>query len=754
VGIRLFVLLILGCCGIALARIFQSGKQADGIYLILIVLLGMIAHGRYNFKDRICLQNYDFTSDRYRISGIVNSRRIYPDKQRIVLTEVKVENKSFSGKILVTIKNADLPIFNRDTLEYIGTLYFPDGARNPGEFDYKNYLERRNIFMLSYADKKEKLIISPRKGFSLFRGADWLKSKVMEKIDRVMSGEPANILKALVLGARDELEGETTEIFVYSGTIHILAVSGLHVAYVTMSLFMIFSFLRLPDKFRTSFTILGLVFYIFIVDFKPSVTRAVIMASLILVGKSWEKKVNVYNSLAAAGFIQLLISPNQLFDAGFQLSFAAVFSIVYFYRRISKILPEKWQPGRIKPQVLSYVYGLFLVSFTALIGTLPITAYYFNRISPVSLLANLFAIPIIGVVGAAGFAQVILGFFIHTVNLFYGQVNQLLIELLIFLTSLSASVPFGSLNVPAINLVHVLIFYLIIFGLFNLDKNKVKVSLIAGILVLMNLHIWVTILKKPQLEVVFFDVGQGDAALVKFPTGEKLLIDTADRTFSRHYAESVILPYFVRENIKKLDVMVLSHPHNDHIGGAPFLMENIQIDEIWESDVEATSKTFRKIHWLADSLKIPTKYIYAGDYFYFGQCGLFVLHPSRKYLATEPSGFNHYSTTIKLNYRNIDILFTGDIEKEDEAYVTLFGDFIDCEILKVPHHGSRTSSTEKFIQTVSPEIAFVSVGRRNKFRHPSLETMERYRNNGILIHRSDEHHALVVRSDGKTLHVR
>jgi len=740
-GIGLFLIIF-----IQLIHKFEFSKYG---YFFLLIILGFIAGTSYSFKNENHLTNYEFPSEQYHISGKIISRRIYPDKQRIILKNITIEDQIFTGKILTTIKKPDQQFFNGDRIEYTGTLYFPDGARNPGEFDYRNYLNKRKIFMLSYADKNEKYTIYKSQSFSVIDIADKLKTKVIANIDKSMTGEPANILKALIVGARDELEGQTTEIFVYSGTIHILAVSGLHVAYVVLSLIVIFTFLRFKDKQRTILTIIGLIFYIFIVDFKPSVIRAVIMASTILIGRSWEKRVNIYNSLATAGFIQLLISPMQLFDAGFQLSFSAVFSIVYFHSRINSLLPEKLQPFQIKYRYIRYFYQLFLVSFAALIGTLPITAFYFNRISPVGLMANLFAIPIIGMVGATGFAQVILGFFIPTVNLFYGQVNQLLIWLLIKLTQFSASIPFGSINVPEINLLHVLVFYLFIFAIFNLEKHKVKMAFLTGFLLLLNFQIWSTIFYEPKLEVIFFDVGQGDAAFVKFPNGDNMLVDAADRTFSRNYAESVLLPYFIRHNIKHIDVLALSHPHSDHIGGAPFLLKNISIGEIWEPDIEGKSKTYKQIHYLADSLQVPIKNIYAGDWFDIGNCDLFVLHPSRKYIETKPENYNHYSTTIKLTYKDFDILFSGDIEKEDEAYILYYADFIDCEILKVPHHGSSTSSSEIFLQNVSPEIAFVSVGRRNKFRHPSEEVMQRYLKNGIMAHRSDEMHSLRILSDGK-----
>ncbi len=741
-------LIIIGV-GVVFNRLLIKNRYHSYAIILLVVLLGVVAAARYNFQPENNLAQYTFPDKQYSISGQIEKRRIYPHKQRLVLDNVLIGNVNFSGKILVTIKKIDTPFFTGDRITYTGSLYFPTGPCNPGEFDYRNYLQKRNIFLLSYANKKIDYQVDPIDYFSLRKVADKLKMKIMDNIEQAMTGEAANILKALIVGARDELADQTREIFVHSGTIHILAVSGLHVAYVTLSLFVIFSFLRLPDKLRTIFIVLGLVFYIVLVDFKPSVVRAVIMASIILIGKSWEKRVNVYNSLATAGFIQLLVSPNQLFDAGFQLSFAAVFSIVYFYNRLSQLLPERAHPYQISFKPLKYGYQLFLVSLAALVGTLPITAYYFHRISPAGLVANLFAIPLIGAIGAAGFAQVILGMLIPTVNLFYGAVNQVLIELLIRLTHFSASLPFGSVTVPEISTIAVFLLYLMIFGLFNFHKRKVRVAMVIGLLIILNLHRWSSVLKEPQLDILFFDVGQGDAALVQFPTGETMLIDTGARNFYRNYAEQAIIPYLSRNSIHTIDYLVLTHPHNDHIGGAPDILKEVSVGEVWQPAVKSHSKVFREIDFLIDSLSIPVRNIYTGDCFFIGKCQLFILHPSKEYVATKPKNFNHYSITMKLSYQQMDFLFTGDIEQEDEAYITLFDEFINTEFLKAPHHGSSTSSTAEFLQAVTPEFAFFSVGRKNKFGHPAPETLTRYKNQHINIHLSDEEHYLQITTTGE-----
>ena len=202
--------------------VFVIKKNVNNFYYLLLVLLGIMTYGRYNFVDSNNLQNFKFPSEKYHISGIVESKRIYPDKLRVVLKDVEIEGNHYTGKILTTLKNHNNgKIFKSDTIEYIGSIYSSDGARNPGEFDYRNYLEKRRIFLLSYADSKEHLSIKPNTHLSLYKFSDQIKTKIMANIDKSMIGEPANVLKALIVGARDELDGKTSEIFVYSGTIHI-----------------------------------------------------------------------------------------------------------------------------------------------------------------------------------------------------------------------------------------------------------------------------------------------------------------------------------------------------------------------------------------------------------------------------------------------------------------------------------------------------------------------------------------------------
>lgn len=726
---------------------------------LLLFFLGGMNHSRRTEISPPHLNQVKVDSEADSIKGMVlQSEKRSNGSLKLILKHVEVKEDlwvHYKGKFLLTIKQPERNFIHGDLITFSAKIYKPRGKRNPGEFDYEKYLHNHGVYALGYLDKGQQPHIYGTSGFFVRRAANIVKIKIQDLIDQSVSGQQNAILKALIVGVRGEISDEVQQAFVDSGVIHVLAVSGLHVGYVTLVFLVIFGFLRLPRKVQVSLTIVALWFYAIMVDLKPSVTRAVIMASLVLIGQAWERRGNIYNTLSAAALIQTFINPVQIFDIGFQLSFVAVFSIIYIYKRLEHFLPVKLTPSFIENTLLKRVVQLFLVSASALLGTLPITVYYFHRIPLISVLANIVVVPLIGLVGALGFAQVILGFIWSGINIAYGEVQMVLIGALRLLVNITSKIPFANITVAEISVSSLIIWYAILFGILNFDKKSVRRLTIYGILILMNLWIWGNVLRKPELHVTFFDVGQGDAALVEFPGGKKMIVDTGDHTFYRDYGKLVIAPYLERKCIDYIDILALSHPHNDHIGGAPYLLRNVSFGEIWETDLPARSKSYYAIRHIADSLQIPIKKLYSGDFFVI-DCltKIYVIHPSRSFIERKPKGYNDYSTVFKLNHGEVDFLFTGDIEELAEDYVALWGNFINSEVLKVPHHGSITSSSFPFLGYVNPKYSVISVGERNKFNHPSLVTIAKYDSLDVETFRTDKNGAVVMVSDGKKIHIR
>ncbi|MGC9364889.1 MAG: DNA internalization-related competence protein ComEC/Rec2 [Fidelibacterota bacterium] len=740
-----------------LGLLWRGSDRRIVVTLCLLVSLGGLNH---SFKVRRTANHIS-----HYLTGVEQSYKVVVEsverdadrRQKIISKKVvfdETTGMACRGKILIRLKNSDRYYFYGDSLEFQAVLRRPSSRRNPGEFDYRRYLENHHIYALAYLDEEDVHVSAPQDRFLLRRWANQVKYHIRDLIGNSISGEPAAILQALLVGLRGEISDETEQAFIDSGAIHVLAVSGLHVGYISLAIWVITGFLRLPLKPRVIVTVVVLAMYVLVVDIKPSVLRAVIMASLVLISKGWERQINVYNSLAAAAFIQTLIDPLQLFDMGFQLSFMAVFSIVYIYRRFDQLLPETFKKRVYAYAWLRYIFQMFLVSLAALLGTVPITIFYFQRIPIISMVSNLVVIPLVGIIGALGFAQVILGTVWGWFNIAYGEIETLLITVLRKIVAFFSNIPGAYFSVAQISLGILLLLYGFIFAVLNADNVRVRKALVFGLLIFGNVLVWQAVLINPPLTVTFLDVGQGDATLIRLPDRRTMLIDAGDRTYRRDYGELVVVPFLKRAGIRKLDVLMLTHPHSDHIGGAPTVIRNIGVERIWESGIEAGSRIYREIHHLADSLKIPVTDVYSGAMVSIDKnLHLYFLHPSDRFLHLHQRNFNDASLVCKLVHGEVSMLLTGDAERESEEYLIYWADFLRSTIIKVPHHGSRTSSTLSYLEQIKPNYAVISVGENNKFWHPAQITLDNYCRIGAKVFRTDLDHAVQLRSNGKIVKV-
>jgi competence protein ComEC len=513
--------------------------------------------------------------------------------------------------------------------------------------------------------------------------------------------------------------------------------------------FSILGFFRLHRRVVGTATILGLIAYMLITGMSPSVVRATIMAIVILLGTMTERKADIYNSISVAAIILLLWNTNTLFDVGFQLSFAAVISIVYFYPRLElliKKIPEQFE--EIKG--IDALLKLFAVSLAAQLGTIPFTAYYFDRVSVISLLANLVVVPISGFNTFIGFAEVAFSFISHWIADLFAAANEFLVWFLLGFVKQTASVPFAYLEIWNLSIVTIVGYYVLVIGLFNFNLLRIRVWMLIFILALGNFVIFADVwsVMHPKLIITMLDVGQGDAILVEFPNGECMLIDAGPTSQRYDVGEKSILPFLKRKGVNKLNYFIITHPHSDHLGGAKAILSSIPIDALLVASLDPTNQQTNEILETASVRRIEAKTVGTSDQIQINpNARIYVLNPDRN--QSTRKNLNNTSIVLMIKYGRSSVLLVGDAEIEvEQRMMKRYGNFLSSDILKVGHHGSISSTSEDFLRVVRPKEALISVGNHNRFRHPSIFTIQRLASYSIETIRTDKSGAIIFESDG------
>ncbi len=672
----------------------------------------------------------------------------------VEIDTIVVDGTSFRtcGRALLKIRDLKVRPEFGDRLQIYAKLQEPAGERNPEEFDYKKYLAADGIYGIINISKETDLIsLNSGTKSSIGRIFFLVKNKLNNVINQLYFSQQCALMKGLLLGERGEIKDEVKESFIKSGVIHALAISGLHVGYIIVIFFAIFGLLRIPNRTKIILVLLSLLFYNLVIGFKPPIFRASLMAVVFLCGRLLQRPVDILNIISAAALIILLINPMVMFQASFQLSFAAILSIVYGYQKLKNLFEKTRIFSKLTQyKIGEYIVTLFFVSLAAQLGTLPITAFYFNRISVISILANLLVIPIIGIVIAYGFTSLMFSFISIQVAGLFANTNSLCLQALIFLTEKTSSFRFSSYEISSVGFVFVILYYFGLLILLNLDKPKIRKIAVVTILIAANILIWKPVFQSNKwMRVIFFDVGQGDAAFVTFPDGKNMLIDAGPNLANFDAGKYFIVPYLKRNRIDQINIVILSHADNDHIGGMPTIFRNIKVNQLFDTGLYHQSRICSTYQFLIDSLQMDYQIVNQADRLEnFENCGVYLLHPSKEFLKKFHRDVNNSSVIAKIVYGKRSFLFTGDIETEAEDVLVNYGNLLKADVLKIPHHGSKTSSTLELLKLVKPQFAVISVGRNNKFKFPAPVVLERLEQLDIPVVRTDLNGAVIYRTDG------
>jgi len=737
-GIAIAFSLGILCGGLADIPIFYNLACAAALLLLsilfikskkrflLCMVLGFLFVGALNFKIyNILPKNHiknivsvtQNSPKRVLLEGEILNKptenlTYYKERESQFLLGVKAlrDNNSWrqaSGVLSVNVFNPPVRFRYGDEVILEGELSVPRPASNPGQFDYKKFLERKKLFFVLKVKEENFSKIIGRGRINIIKLLALQASARIEALIDSFTPDPEGaVLKAILLGKRQDIDQETNEDFVKTGTVHVLAISGLHVGLLVSIFILLFKFLRLP--FRAWAIILAplVIFYCVMVDNRPPVTRAVIMTLVFLFGRVLKREQDLLNTLAFSALVILFLNPNDIFDVGFQLSFLTVGSIIYFTPKMEEVfLRDK--------KKRSYLSGALLVSFSAWLGSAPFIARYFNIFSPVTVIANLFIVPWMFFVLALSVIFIIAGLISPLLGLIFSQTSNLSVLILVKMASVFAKIPFAYVRLKSPPWALIAGFYIFLFLFFNRRYFKIRAKyFLITALVFFNVFIWrgVFFEKNGVLRISFLDVGNGDAIFLEFPKGGTMLIDGGEG-LGANVGGKTVSRFLGSEGVNKIDVVVATHPHTDHIGGLVTALKNFKVRFFIDNGDSEANPLYKECQDLVKQRGIKRFVVKEGDSIEgFDETGILVLNPPAKKFYD----LNNDSLVLKLKYRNFSALFCADI-KEDAARNLLLTQYkeLPSTLLKVPHHGGNMGDAAfGFIESVGPGIAIVSLGNR------------------------------------------
>lgn len=638
-------------------------------------------------------------------------------------------------KILINIKmSQNIPsIKYGDSLYIEGEFKQPEEARNYKGYNYKQYLKTKKIIGTVELEKAK--ILKSSNGSFIHNIQKYIK----DTINGILTDEEGNLLLAILLGDKDKLSEDIQESFKTSNLSHMLAVSGAHVSYMVLGLTYVLQNSIIGKKNGKIVCIIFLLFFMAITNFTPSVTRACIMAILTLFSGIIYRKSDVYTNISVAALITLIFNPYSLLDLGFQLSYGGTIGIIIFIKRI--------QEKKSNSKVINYIKQMALVSVYANIIIIPIMMYHFNTVSLTFIISNIMASPILGIIVITGFLFIIASITVKPLTRLIAIFIKPILSILIKISQICSKLPFSSILVVTPYIFNVISYYAIILYCIKSKKNN-KCKIIICLLIVLILINFIIYIFPQKLRIFFIDVGQGDSTLIITPDKKTVLIDGGGSD-SFDVGEKVLLPYLLDRRILKIDYVLISHFDTDHCGGILTIMEKVKVKNIIISEQAEHSENYERFKKLMINKKIRLIEVKRGDKIKIGRYSEFkILFPPSRLLSENP--LNNNSIVAQFNYNNFKMLFTGDIEKlaEQQILKTEKAE-ISADILKVAHHGSKTSSIPEFIKAVRPKIALIGVGKNNTFGHPNQQTIKNLENIKCRIYRTDLQGEIIIKIDQK-----
>lgn len=760
---------------IVIRKIIIKAYEDMGAFVVIFFTLIM---GFMLMSNEITTRNhiYDLKENTVIVQGKIYKIENTAFGTNIYLKGVEVENgeKNISVKRIFvnTEKIPNVKIGN--TIKVRGKLRQFEEAANKGNFDSRKYYLSLGFYGKIEAGTIE-IINSDYSGIR--QGLYELRMEIIERLEKLCSDNKGifciinnknGIIGAIILGDKTDLDSDIKELYSVSGIAHILAISGLHISFIGMAIYRLLR-RRFRFLFSAAVSIPVVLSFGTMSGFGISTIRSIIMFILKIIGEVLGRKYDAITAISLAGLVLLVQNPFVVCNSGFQMSFGAIIAIVLILPIVEEILNTD-----------NKIIKVLSANFTISLVMNPILAWNYYELPTFSFLLNIVVVPLMSVVIVSS----IVGIFCSCIMFGFGKVVIFpgcgILELYTFLCNIINKSSVTSIVVGQPKVTIIIVYYaillVVLFGLKNIrtkytraekERNiikketglvlekkakkerrikgqnvKLRLACIVGFLLLNCLIYYIP---NPGFYITFINVGQGDGILIHGDNGTKVMVDGGS-TSEKQVAKNCIVPYLKAEGIGTIDYSIITHTDKDHISGILEILENnnsnrIRIKNLVMPDINMKDDTYNELIEKAKLKKINVLYIKKGDTLSLGKTKIKCIYPET---TTTASDKNDYCTVLSVKNKTSKILLTGDISKEIEEKIK---DDIEenYTVLKVAHHGSNYSSSEKFLKKVNPKYSIISVGKNNSYGHPGNETMERLRKQGGVIYRTDEKGGITIR---------
>ena len=643
-----------------------------------------------------------------------------------------------------------------------GMLVLPEIPRNPGQFNRRSYESGKKIDF--YLENPTVLEVKEQRS-GVREVVEIWKTEMMNRCEKIYPDEEAGILEAMLFGEKSELSGDIKELYQAAGISHVLVISGLHISLLALAVAGVLRRLGFPMPVWVILSVGVLAGYGILIGQPTTAVRALLMFFVLQGARLLGRSYDLLSALAFAGILMLLDNPDLILDGGCRLSFCAVIGVGWYVSEKNKIFRSigekekrknrgKGGKGSNAGAILENIRaGWYLWLFT-----LPVMLDTFYQVSVVGILWNLVAIPLLPVIIASGGLGVVLAGWNIFLGSLAGSPAYGMLQLYQEIGNISEKLPVGMWTPGQPSKPVIAGYYLVIFLLVLVEKQLIKrekrwkirkifpgMELCSMLLLLLLMaHPW-----QQREKITFLDVGQGDASLLQ-SGGQTLLLDGGS-TSQKNVGTYVILPYIKQQGISCLEAIVLTHTDQDHINGVIEVLEEgkkgwLTVKNLMYPYWMEGTEQGKQLKKLAEEAGASCRKIRAGDRLTIGKAEAVVLYPKEQEKIAEP---NAGSLVLFWKWEGVRAMFTGDLPEEKER--ELLQNLPACEILQVGHHGSATSTCREFLEQVQPSLAVISCAMKNRYGHPSPDTVDRLKKTGCEIRYTMRSGAITIRKRGREI---